>query len=177
MPKKTKTALAPGSSKSITVHLKSPRNPAIEFSLPNTALATTSVQDLKDSVRQRVIDNQGNKVSLDKVKILYKRKPVTGKTIAEVLADEAGMLAGGKEVEFGVMIMGGAQVAPSEGAGAEQAESYTPPKPAVGPSGESVVATEAFWDDLQGFLEQRLKDYDEAKKLRGLFKEAWRSSL
>jgi hypothetical protein len=39
------------------------------------------------------------------------------------------------------------------------------------------VATEAFWDDLQGFLEQRLKDYDEANKLRVLFKEAWRSSL
>ncbi|GIK00839.1 hypothetical protein Aspvir_004868 [Aspergillus viridinutans] len=181
MPKKTKQPLAPGSSKSITVHLKSARNPALEFSLPNTALATTSVQDLKDAVRERVTDAQGNKVSLDKIKILYKRKPVTGKTIAEVLADEPVMLSGGKEVEFGVMIMGGAQVALSagagEGAGAGQMDSYEPPKPAVGPSGESVVATEAFWDDLQGFLEQRLKDYNEANKLRVLFKGAWRSSL
>ncbi|EAW14942.1 uncharacterized protein ACLA_003550 [Aspergillus clavatus NRRL 1] len=177
MPKKVHKTQAPGSSKSITVHLKSARNPALEFSLPNTALSTTSVQDLKDAVRERVTDAQGNKVPLDKIKVLYKRKPVAGKTVAEVLADEPGMLAGGKEVEFGVMIMGGAQVVQGESAPVEQAvEEQAPPKPAVGPSGESVVATEAFWDDLQGFLEQRVKDFDEAKKLRKLFNEAWRST-
>lgn len=36
-------------------------------------------------------------------------------------------------------------------------------------SGQAVLATPEFWDDLQGFLEQRLKDTDEAKKVRELF--------
>ena len=180
MPKKVTPTIAPGSSKSITVHLKSARNPALEFSLPNAPISTTSVQDLKDAVRDRVADAQDNKISLEKIKILYKRKPVTGKTIAEVLSDEPGMLAGGKEVEFGVMIMGGAKVVDAAVAGADQemegsgeAGVSPTPKAAVGPSGEEVLQTEAFWDDLQGFLEQRVKDTEEAQKLRELFKGAW----
>ena len=110
MPKKVKPTAAPGSSKSITIRLKSGRNPALEFTVPNAPLSTTSVEDLKDAVRGRVADAQDNKVPLEKIKILYKRKPVTGKTISELLADEPEMLAGGKEVEVGVMIMGGAKV-------------------------------------------------------------------
>ncbi|PWY88075.1 hypothetical protein BO94DRAFT_535087 [Aspergillus sclerotioniger CBS 115572] len=177
MPKKVKPTIAPGSSKSITVHLKSARNPALEFSLPNAPISTTSVQDLKDAVRDRVADAQDNKISLEKIKILYKRKPVTGKTIAEVLSDEPGMLAGGREVEFGVMIMGGAKVvdtgADQEKEGSGETGGSPTPKAAVGPSGEEVLQTEAFWDDLQGYLEQRVKDTEEAKKLRELFKGAW----
>ncbi|GKZ39057.1 hypothetical protein AbraIFM66950_011739 [Aspergillus brasiliensis] len=178
MPKKVQRTQAPGSSKSITVQLKSARNPAFEFSLPNAPISTTSVQDLKDAVQERVVDAQDGKVSLDKIKILYKRKPVTGKTIAEVLADEPEMLTGGKEVEFGVMIMGGAKFVEGQqvgggSAGGEGDVSTAVPKAAVGPSGEEVLRTEAFWDDLQGFLEQRLKDSEEAKRLRGVFKGAW----
>ncbi|PYH65035.1 uncharacterized protein BO88DRAFT_349798 [Aspergillus vadensis CBS 113365] len=178
MPKKVQRTQAPGSSKSITVHVKSARNPAFEFTLPNAPITTTSVQDLKDAVQERVVDAQDGKVSLEKIKILYKRKPVTGKTIAELLADEPEMLAGGKEVEFGVMIMGGAKVVEGgEGDGnaaaAAAGAAGGAPKAAVGPSGEEVLRTEAFWDDLQGFLEQRLKDSEEARRLRGVFKGAW----
>ncbi|KAI9924318.1 hypothetical protein ASPWEDRAFT_29886 [Aspergillus wentii DTO 134E9] len=176
MPKKVKPTIAPGSSKSITVLLKSARNPTLDFTIPNAPLSTTSVQDLKDAVHGRVADGQGNKISLDKIKILYKRKPITGKTIAEILADEPDMLAGGKAVEFGVMIIGGAQAVEASPAEEGQKENVTPPKPAVGPSGQEVLETEAFWDDLEGYLEQRIKDNDEAKKLRTLFKSAWSSS-
>ncbi|KAJ5765094.1 Cell-cycle control medial ring component [Penicillium odoratum] len=179
MPKKVKQAQAPGSSKSITIHVKSARNPALEFSLPNSPLSTTTVQDLKDAVRQRVTDAQGNAVALDKIKILCNKKPVagTGKTVAEILADEPGMLVGGKEVEFKVMIIGGAKtIDVSEAQPATEAHQASPPKPAVGPSGLEVVQTEAFWDDLQGYLEQRLKDMQEAKRLRVLFKDAWTSN-
>lgn len=181
MPKKIKPTAAPGSSKSITIHLKSTRNPTLEFTLPTAPLSTTSVEDLKDAVRERVADAQDNKVAVEKIKILYKRKPVSGKTVSEVLADEPEMLAGGKEVEFGVMIMGGAKVV-EPGAVAEkgeeegQGQGQTTAKPVVGPSGEDVLETEAFWDDLQGFLMQRVKDVEEAKKLRALFKDAWSSS-
>ncbi|KAJ5566693.1 uncharacterized protein N7459_010075 [Penicillium hispanicum] len=179
MPKKVKQAQAPGSSRSISIHVKSVRNPPLEFSLPNAPLSTTSVQDLRDAVKERVIDMQGNPVALDKIKILYRRKPVssTGKTVAEILADEPDMLAGGKAVEFGVMIIGGAKVVDISESQPEavEARDISPPKPAIGPSGAEVLQTEVFWDDLQGYLEQRLKDEQEAKRLRLLFKEAWSS--
>ena len=194
MPKKIKQPIAPGSSKSITVHLKSARNPVLDFSLPNAPLSTTSVQDLKDAVRDRVADasDATKKVSLDKIKILYKKKPVTGnKTVAEILADESDMLVGGREVEFGVMIMGGAQAihVDLDGDTMETATDTAPtaaaatgvedggiPKPAVGPHGEEVLRTDGFWDDLQGFLEQRLKDEETAKRLRGMFYSTWTGS-
>lgn len=181
MPKKVKSAAAPGSSKSIKVHFKSTRNPVLEFTLPNVAVSTTSVEDLKDSVRERVVDGQDNKIPVEKVKILYKRKPVSGKTVSEVLSDEPEMLSGGKEIELGIMIMGGAKVAESTPSAAAETEACpanetASPKPAVGPSGEDVLQTDAFWDDLQGFLNQRVKNIDEAKKLRTLFQGAWKSS-
>ncbi|PYH88200.1 hypothetical protein BO71DRAFT_392034 [Aspergillus ellipticus CBS 707.79] len=181
MPKRPQT-LAPGSSKSITIGLKSARNPPLELSLPNVPLATTSLQDLKDAVRERIRDAQDSPVSVEKIKILYKKKPVTGsagKTVAEILGDEPELLAGGKGVEFGVMVMGGAKVVESqteEGEAEREGEVSPTPKAAVGPSGEEVLRTEAFWDDLQGFLEQRVKDYGEAKRLRGLFEGAWKGT-
>ncbi|KAI9042088.1 uncharacterized protein KD926_006212 [Aspergillus affinis] len=174
MPKKVKSTAAPGSSKSISVHLKSARNPALEFTISNTPISATSVSDLKDAVRERVVDTQNEKVGLDKIKILYKRKPVSGKTIAELLEDEPELLAGGKTVEFGVMIMGGAKAV--EEAGNNNATSSSSPKPAIGPSGKTLVETDAFWSDLEGYLEQRLKDVDEAQKLTTLFKGAWTAS-
>ncbi|KAH8430831.1 uncharacterized protein LDX57_008495 [Aspergillus melleus] len=175
MPKKVKSTAAPGSSKSINVHLKSARNPALEFTVSNTPITTTSVSDLKDAVRERVVDAQNEKIGLDKIKILYKRKPVSGKTIAELLEDEPELLAGGKTVEFGVMIMGGAK-AVEEAGGNNGASSSPSPKPAIGPSGEALVETDAFWSDLEGYLEQRLKDVEEAQKLTTLFKGAWTAS-
>ena len=137
------------------------------------------MEDLKDAVRERVADSSGNKVSVEKVKILYKRKPISGKTVAEVLAGaDDGLLGGGKEVEFGVMIMGGATVVEPPVGGTEEkgeGEGEVTAKPVVGPSGEDVLETKTFWDDLQGFLMQRVKDVEEAKRLRALFKEAWSS--
>lgn len=174
MPKKVKSTAAPGASKSITIRLKSNRNPTLEFTLPNAPLSTTSVEDLKAAVRERLVDAQDNKLTLEKIKILYKRKPVSGKTVSEILADEPDMLGGGKEVELGVMIMGGAKVVPEGSTGEKmEAEGEVTANPAVGPSGQEVLETETFWDDLQGFLMQRVKDVDEAKRLRSLFKVAW----
>ncbi|KAJ5948058.1 hypothetical protein N7466_001073 [Penicillium verhagenii] len=179
MPKKVKQTQAPGSSKSITIHVKSARNPVLEFSLPNSPLSTTTVQDLRDAVGQRVTDAQGNPVALEKIKILCNKKPVagTGKTVAEILEAEPSMLVGGKEVEFKVMIIGGAKTIDlSEAQPATAAHEGSVPKPAIGPSGAEVVRTEAFWNDLQGYLEQRLKDKNEADRLSTLFRDAYTST-
>ncbi|KAL4864538.1 hypothetical protein BDV12DRAFT_176105 [Aspergillus spectabilis] len=193
---KAPTSANPGSSKSITVSLKSARNPVLNITLPNASLATTTISDLKDSVRERIADtNSGGKVSLEKIKILYKRKPVTGngKTVKEVVADTgdegAELLSGGKEVEFGVMVMGGARVVEADGDEMSQSErgeegggvplgesvggGETTAKAAIGPSGYELLQTVEFWDDLQGYLGQRLKDEDVARRLRGVFREAW----
>lgn len=179
MPKKVKKSGAPGSSKSIKVRVKSARNPALDFTISSAPISTTTVQDLRDAVRARVADAQGNPVALDKIKVLYHRKPVsgTGKTVAEILVDEPEILAGGKEVEFGVMIIGGAKtIDVAESQPDEQMRDPSPPKAAVGPSGAELLETEAFWDDLQGYLQQRLKDEQEALRLRVLFKEACKAS-
>ncbi|KAL3476482.1 cell-cycle control medial ring component-domain-containing protein [Aspergillus californicus] len=180
MPKRARKAQAPGSSKSITVTLKSARNPVLEVTLPNAPLATTTISDLKDAVRERILDNSDNKVALDKIKILYKKKPIpgSGKTVAEVVGGDTGSdagLLGGGQVEFGVMVMGGAKVVEEQSYGQTPSTS-SPQKAAVGPSGEVLLETEEFWDDLQGYLGQRLKDAEEAEKLRGLFKGAWVAS-
>jgi len=39
-----------------------------------------------------------------------------------------------------------------------------------------VLATDGFWTDLEGFLQQRLKDADTAKQLGGIFRRAYESS-
>jgi ubiquitin-like protein 4 len=186
MAKKIKTAAAPGSSKSVKVQLKSARNPVLEISLDNVPLTTTTIHDLRETVRQRVLAADGKEPpAADKIKILYKKKPVGGsteRTIAEILTDsEPEVLAGGKTVEFGIMILGGASVRPEvtespAGAGATVAEPEPfPSKPAQGPSGSEVLQTEAFWKDLEGFLEIRTKDTVEALRLTGVFKRAWQA--
>lgn len=182
MPKKIKTDAAPGSLKSVNVQLKSARNPVLEFSIANAPLSTTTVHDLREAVRERVVAGDGSTnepVPADKIKILYKKKPVGGsaeKTLAEILVDaEPEALSGGKTVEFGVMIMGGASVKPAAAPMTAAAAKTGPSPPKAGHelSGLEALATDAFWTDLEGFLEQRLKDLPAALRLVGVFKRAW----
>lgn len=186
MAKKIKTTAAPGSTKSVKVHLKSARNPVLEISLDNVPLTTTSIHDLREAVRQRVVTADGKESpAADKIKILHKKKPVGGsseRTIAEILSDsEPDALGGGKTVEFGIMIMGGALVKPEvtespAGSGAKITGTEPfPSKPAEGPSGPQILQTEEFWNDLEGFLELRTKDTVEALRLTGIFKRAWQA--
>jgi hypothetical protein len=138
----------------------------------------TSIYDLKTQYAAQ------SSLSASKIKILYKKKPVSdSKTVAEVVGQD---VTG--EVEFGVMVMGGAAagetpvtsppaVAPSEAdkglAGAGSADGGPA---AQGPSGKEVVATAEFWSDLRNFIMQRTRDEPEAERLVGVFREAWESS-
>lgn len=186
MAKKIKTTAAPGSAKSVTVQLKSARNPVLEISLDNVPLTTTTIHDLREAVRKRTVAADGSQPpAADKIKILHKKKPVGGsseRTIAEILSEsEPEVLSGGKTVEFGIMILGGASVKPEvtespAGAGAKVAETEPyPSKPAEGASGFEVLQTEEFWKDLEGFLELRTKDTVESLRLAGIFKRAWQA--
>ncbi|KAL6708226.1 hypothetical protein ACN47E_003410 [Coniothyrium glycines] len=182
----TDPSAAASSSISVTLKPLKPSTPTIPLDAVNPL--RTSVFDLKQHYATATA------LPPAKIKILYKKKPVAdSKTVAEVLGDDAG----GSEVEFGVMIMGGAVAGAGVGAGATGATSpvsvgtpvQSPPAvapseaekglsggagaAAVGPSGKEVVATEEFWGDLSNFVLQRIRDEAEGERLVGVFKSAW----
>jgi ubiquitin-like protein 4 len=150
--------LAPGQERSVTISLKSIRNPPLDIVLKSQSLLT-SILDLKTEV-----SNQAS-IPVDKIKILHKKKPVGD---AKVLKD----LVGEQEtsVEFSVMVMGGAASVKKD----EDAMAAAPV--AQGPSGTEVLGTGEFWEDLKGFLTQRLKDQGEGERVYGLFRKAWEAS-
>jgi hypothetical protein len=147
-------------------------------------------------------------VQLDKIKLLLNKKPVppSKRTVAEALDEKT--VAAGRDVEIGVMVMGGAPDPPPQqqhipveaemaaAPGSEKAaleaenkkieespssamegvESTEHPQQPADIKGPAVLETAGFWDDLQGFLEQRIRDEGEAVRLRGAFERAWRSS-
>lgn len=138
----------------------------------------TSIFDLKQSYSTNA------NIPVAKIKLLFKKKPVSdSKTVAEIIGADAQ-----DDVEFSVMVMGGGAaastpvtsppaVAPSEsekGLGGDGKVTGSGGGPAAqGPSGKDVVASAEFWDDLTGFVLQRIRDEEEGKRLVGVFKAAW----
>lgn len=146
--------------------------------LPNITASSTSIYDLKTAYASQT------QIPATKIKILYKKKPVAdSKTVAEVVGSDSG-----SEVEFGIMVLGGAvagaasspaagspvqsppAVAPTEDEKGLGSTSATPG--AQGPSGKDVV-NEEFWEDLKGFVVQRIRDEKEGERMVGAFKSAW----
>ncbi|PVI02781.1 hypothetical protein DM02DRAFT_612756 [Periconia macrospinosa] len=180
------TSTSSNSATTISISLKplKPSTPTIPLS--NISAAKTSIYDLKTAYAT------ATSLPAGKIKILFKKKPVgDSKTVAEVVGDADA----GSEVEFGVMVMGGATaagvssssspvasppaVAPTEaekGLGGGGAAGETSAPAAQGPSGKEVVASEAFWEDLHGFIVQRIRDEKEGGRLVGVFREAWEKS-
>ncbi|EUC42624.1 hypothetical protein COCMIDRAFT_7856 [Bipolaris oryzae ATCC 44560] len=184
-PKSTDSADASTSASTITVTLKpmKPSTPTVPLSAIDPS--KTSVYDLKQQYATQA------SLSAAKIKILYKKKPVTdSKTLIEVIGNDAGA-----EVEFGVMVMAGAAAASSSPAAggtpvtsppaiapptesekglASAGESSAGTSAATGAvSGKDIVATDEFWGDLKTFILQRTKDAEEGERLVGVFKAAW----
>lgn len=97
---------------------------------------------------------------------MHRRKPVGDAKVVEELVGEEDT-----EVEFGIMVIGGAA---SVGTGSHGKSEEQLPSAAVGESGREVFGTEAFWSDLRGFLAQRVKDAGEGERAAALFREAWK---
>lgn len=178
-PKSTTTV---GASGSLTITLKPMKPSTPTIPLPNIDASKTSVFDLKSQYASQT------NIPASKIKILYKKKPVTdSKTVAEVIGQDAGA-----EVEFGVMVMGGAVASPATGASPVTSPPAAAPSEAdkglasgagseggpaaVGPSGKEVVATQEFWGDLKNFVLQRIRDEAEGERLVSVFKSAWESN-
>ncbi|KIW68563.1 hypothetical protein PV04_04501 [Phialophora macrospora] len=209
-PKTTPTTVpAPGAEPAIptlTLILKSARNPHMTLTLLSIDPTTTTLQAIKEQIQSYL--GGPNVVAIEKIKLLWNKKPIppSKKTIPEAL-EGSDVVAKGGEVEIGVMVMGGAPDPPpqaqplaSEASKAAAAATTTTSPPASeklavgettpmegvestkepvqpgGISGEDVLQTSEFWDDLQGFLEQRIRNSEEAVKLRTVFEQAWRSS-
>lgn len=163
-----RVALAPGQERSVTVHVKSLRNPPLDIKLTSQPL-NTSVLDVKNAV----VEHTG--IPADKIKVLHKKKPAGD---AKVLKDLLG--AEDTSVEFSVMILGGAAAAAAATPKAEKSEgeadaSAAAANPAQGLSGEAVLQTDEFWTDLRGFLLQRIRDETITEELFGKFLSSWDS--
>jgi hypothetical protein len=135
--------------------------------LSNINSSTTSIFDLKQAY------STATGIPVAKIKILWKKKPATdSKTVADVVGQDAG-----NQVEFTVMVLGGATpatpVASPPAVAPSESEKALGGPAAQGPSGKEVVATAEFWDDLKGFVVQRIRDESEGARLASVFKAAW----
>ena len=143
--------LAAGQERSLTVTLKSQRNPPLDIKLTSQPLHT-SILDIKSHVSQQT------RIPVDKMKILLNKRPITDSKVLKDVVDDKDT-----RVEFSIMVMGGAA--------AIQPEESAPTKP----TGSDALETDEFWADLNGFLMQRLKDEAAAEEMGRLFKSSWQS--
>jgi len=165
MTKRARTT-APGSERSLTVTVKSLRNPPLDLRLAGQG-PNTSVLDIK----ALVADETG--IPAARLRLLHAKKPVPdSRALKELLPASAEGASANTVVELTVMVLGGgAAVAKKEetSKGSSEAVGVV----AQGPSGEAVVETDEFWADLQGFLQQRIRDEKLAGELSAKFKSAW----
>ena len=155
----------PQKQSTLNITLKSSKNPVMNLSLPSTDVGT-SVLALKEKVAKE-LRIEGT----DRIRVLYKRKPAGDvKTIKEVVGEEDV----GQEVDFGVMVMGYKEDATKKDEDIPMKDMEEPV--AQGPSGEEVLTGEEFWNDLRGFLVQRLRDEAKAGEVFDNFRESLKRS-
>lgn len=149
--------IAPGQEQSLTISLKSVRNPPLDIVLKSQS-RLTSILDLKKEVSSQ------SSISVDKIRILYKKKPVgDAKVLKDLVSEEE------TTMEFSVMVIGGA---------ATVKEELTATTPASqGLSGTEVLGTSEFWEELRSFLTQRLNAQGEAERVYRLFRKSWEASI
>ncbi|KAJ3468568.1 hypothetical protein MRS44_002633 [Fusarium solani] len=94
------THLAPGSERSVTVSLKSLRNPPLSIKLTSQPL-DTSVLDIKSNVQKQT------RIPVAKMKLLHNKKPVPDSKILKDLLGDTDL-----SIEFTVMVIGGAAAIP-----------------------------------------------------------------
>lgn len=146
--------LAPGQERSLTVTLKSLRNPPLDLTLKSQA-PNTSILNLKEEITAQTA------IPTDKLRILHRKKPVPdSKVLRDLVADDE------IKVEFSVMVLGGA-------AAVKKADEEVIPLVMQAGGAVEILGTEEFWGDLKGFLVQRLRDDEEGEKVFGVFKKAW----
>ncbi|RDA93796.1 hypothetical protein CP533_6374 [Ophiocordyceps camponoti-saundersi (nom. inval.)] len=143
--------LAPGQERSLTVVLKSLRNPPLDIKLTSQPL-NTSLLDIKTQVSKQT------RIPVDKMKILHNKRPLTDTKVLKDVAGEAENM-----VDFSVMVIGGAAAIPPEDSKSASDEL----------AGAAVLQTNAFWEELRDFLMQRLNDQQTVDKVSRIFRASW----
>ncbi|KAK4043585.1 cell-cycle control medial ring component [Parachaetomium inaequale] len=181
----TTSASKKESDPALTITLRSPRNPAFDLTLASGITTSTSLAEIKERVAHET------SIPLDKIKLLFGKKPVAdSKLLREVLGlspaavIENGGVQGG--VELGVMVLAGGaasfkmreqsqtQTVEEKKKGEEVQEKEEVEAPvAQGLSGKGVLETGQFWEDLRGYLQQRVRDEGVAGEAVGVFRGAW----
>ncbi|KAM0486077.1 hypothetical protein ACHAPX_000779 [Trichoderma viride] len=156
---------APGQEPSINISLKSLRNPPLDITLSALPLST-SVLDVKAAVQEQT------RIPIDKMKLLLNKRPVVdSKVLKELRASEAD-----RTIEFSVMVIGGAAAIPP----APEVEMAEDVPVSTAQADEATVEAEleaeAFWADLKGFLQQRLKAQGKGEELAEMFRSSWQAS-
>ncbi|KAK3387021.1 cell-cycle control medial ring component-domain-containing protein [Podospora didyma] len=164
---------APSHQLLTTVRIRSLRNPPLDITLHNQDPTTTSALDIKTAVSNET------SIPVEKLKLLHSKKPVADTKALKEFLPPAPAGVGAREaattvIELSVMVMGGAAAAVKKIAEAapvvvddEEASS------ARHSHGAAVLETEQFWTDLEGFLQQRMRDEKMAGELTSQFKGAW----
>lgn len=155
-PLQKKQKLAPGQERSFTVSLKSLRNPPLDIKLTSQPLST-SILSLKEAIESQT------SIPVSKLRVLYQKKPIPD---SKVLKDIVGDDDTTSKLEFSVMVIGGAAALKPK------TDEEVEPKVATGITGTEALHSEEFWQDLNGFLTQRLKDEHVASKYTTIFKKA-----
>ncbi|CAG8983612.1 hypothetical protein HYALB_00004633 [Hymenoscyphus albidus] len=146
---------------SFPVTLKSLRNPPLDITIPSRDLST-SILDLKTALSTEA------SIPVKALKLLYNKKPVADSKVLKDLLGAEGVKEG-QSVEFGVMVIGGAAaIVKKDGEGVTEGEKM---EVEMGHGGD-VLKTDAFWEDLRGFLVQRLKDEEEGDRVVKVFRDA-----
>ena len=146
--------LTPGAERSLTITLKSLRNPPLDITF-SSQFPSTSILDLKTKIETQT------SIPVSKLRVLYNKKPVPdSKVLKEIVGKEE------TKVEFSIMVLGGA-------AAVRKGEEEVIPPVAQGMSGVETLGSEEFWIDLRGFLVQRMRDEGEGERLFGVFRRAW----
>jgi hypothetical protein len=151
----------PGQEPSISVTLKSLRNPPLDITLIALPLST-SVLDIKAAVQAQT------RIPIEKMKLLLNKRPVTdSKVLKELLAKESD-----KTIDFSVMVLGGATAI------LDAMDTDIPVSTAQADAAtiEAELESAVFWADLKGFLQQRLKAEAKGEELSSLFKSSWEAS-
>ncbi|KIH94967.1 hypothetical protein SPBR_03840 [Sporothrix brasiliensis 5110] len=169
---------APGQAPAITVSIKSlHRTQPLDVVLASPAyafaLATTSLLDVRTALSEK------SHVPADKLRLLYNKKPVSdSKVLKDLVADGSGT-----EIKLGVMVAGGAETvaAAAEAAAASvaaaQAKSATAPTDGQETPTAIAAESEAFWNDLRGFLVKRTGSKTQADELFSLFLRSWEERM
>ncbi|KAK3493206.1 cell-cycle control medial ring component [Neurospora crassa] len=191
-----------GDAAAVVVHIRSARNPTLSLSLPTPQpLATTSILDIKTYVSQETgmpVDKLKvlfNKKPVGDVKSLKEVLASTGSVVPEGGGElELSLMVMGGQATFDsaeAKAVREARLAAT--ANTTKPEMSEPPEvemkdvtqesgsteaAAAGPvaqglSGPAVLETEEFWEDLKGYLQQRIRDEKTAEEVVGRFRGAW----